>query len=140
MTVGDYVAIIALIINITGVLTTVGIYSHTVKQNRKLITITDFSKIREKYPNVSPKAICPVSDEERLKYLREMERFCTGVNSKIYDFDTINQTSGHLLIKQYDDYMRDIINQRRKSADETWKYFQYEEVIKKLILKKQGEK
>jgi len=85
---------------------------------------------------MSPNANSATTDKERLDYLKEMERFCTGVNNKIYDLNIISQMSGNLLIKQYDHYMYDIINQRRESIYEEWKYIQYEKVIRKLKMRR----
>ena len=81
---------------------------------------------------MSPNANSATTDKDRLDYLKEMERFCTGINNNIYDLNIISQMSGNLLITQYDHYMRDIINKRREPIYGEWKYIQYEKVINKL--------
>ncbi len=126
------IAFITLGINTVGIFFSVLIYHHTVKKERKINTINEFSKIRDRFPNMSPLAKNPVSDEDRLEYLKEMERFSVGVNNKIYDLKILQKTSGHLLINQYNNYLRDLINNRRHKDSETWKYCEYEELISKL--------
>lgn len=132
MSCGDYIALLAVFINIVGILVSAAIYAKTVKREQKIITLNEFSRIREQYPNLSPKAPNPVSDSERKNYLREMERFCVGVNSNVYDFHIIRKMSGHLLIKQYDSYLLEFLTDLRSQSDEDWKYCQYEEFINKL--------
>lgn len=111
-------------------------YRASVKRQRKQDTIREFSAIREEYPNLSPKAPNPVSDEERIKYLKEMERFCTGVNVGLYDICVVNKMAGAMLITQYDSYMKGLIQGRKKrtkqNADENDIYSEYTEFIERL--------
>ena len=88
-------------------------YRSSVKRQKKQDTIREFSAIREKYPNLSPEAHKPVSDDVRTEYLKEMERFCTGVNIGLYDIHVVDRIAGTMLITQYDNYLRVFIKDRR---------------------------
>ena len=127
----EIVSIVAIVISVCGIFISAVIYLHTVNREKKILTIKEFSKIREKYPNVSPNC---ASDTDRLEYLKEIERFCVGIHHKIFDIQIITDMSGHYLVKQYDSHMKDFMLSRRKSESETWKYNRYEETIK--IIKK----
>jgi len=130
----EIVAIIAIVVSACGILISAVVYLHTVNREKKILTIKEFSRIREKYPNVSPDN---VSDDVRLEYLKEIERFCVGIHHKIYDIQIIADMSGHFLVKQYDSHMEEFMLSRRKSESETWKYKRYEEtirIIKNIII------
>ena len=129
MSCDNVIAIIAIVVSVCGVFVSAIIYLHTVNREKKILTIKEFLKIREKYPNLSSDY---VTDEVRLDYLKEMERFCVGVDNNIYDLKIITDMSGHLLVKQYDSYMEDFILSRRKGESEHWKYNRYEDTIKKI--------
>lgn len=88
-------------------------YRSSVKRQKKQDTIREFSAIREKYPNLSPEAHKPVSDDVRTEYLKEMERFCTGVNIGLYDIHVVDRIAGTMLITQYNKYLSDLIEKRR---------------------------
>ena len=79
------------------------------------------------------------SNDDRLEYLKEMERFCVGINNKIYDIEIVRDMSGHLLVKQYDSYMKDLVQSRRELRSKFSAYERYEETIEKLK-KSLGEK
>lgn len=134
----DWTSLIALIISIIGVAVSIFNYLSTVKRENKINTLKEFSNIRNKYSNLSPYAANCVSDDIRKKYLREMERFCTGVNVKVYDIKILYKMSGHFLITQYDTYLCELIKSVRSEENDCWKYCQYEKFIDKL--KKQSEK
>ena len=129
MSCDNVIAIIAIVVSVCGVFVSAIIYLHTVNREKKILTIKEFMKIREKYPNLSSEH---VTDEVRLEYLKEMERFCVGIFNNIYDIKIITDMSGHLLVKQYDSYMKDFMLSRRKNKSETWKYKRYEETIQKI--------
>lgn len=129
----DWNEALPMVISVAALIATVCIHIHEVKREKQILTMSEVSRIRRRYPNMNPKAKHPVSDKIRLKYLREMERFCTGVNNGVYDFETLQKLSGHFLYTQYNKYMRDFVRKRRKSKEESeWKYNQYEKVMKKL--------
>ena len=111
-------------------------YRSSVKRQRKQDTIREFSVIREKYPNLSPKAHNPVSDEVRTAYLKEMERFCTGVNIGLYDAHVVNTMAGTMLITQYDNYLGALVEERRKNtvqnADADNIYCEYKKFIEQI--------
>lgn len=111
-------------------------YRSSVKRQKKQDTIREFSRIREKYPNLSPQAPNPVPDEERIKYLKEMERFCTGVNIGLYDIHVVDRIAGAMLITQYDKYLRDFIEKRRQKTVQNAQtdsiYCEYIKLIEKI--------
>jgi len=129
MSCGDIIAIFALFISAVGVFVSVIIYLNTVNHQKKILTIQEFSKIRERYPDVSPNV---TSDDNRLEYLKDMERFCVGIHNNIYDIEIVRDMSGHRLIKQYDSYMKDFVQSRRKISSTFLAYERYEETIEKL--------
>ena len=136
MSCGDIIAIFAAFISAVGVFVSAIIYLNTVNRQKKILTIQEFSKIRERYPDVSPNV---ASNDDRLEYLKEMERFCVGINNKIYDIEIVRDMSGHLLVKQYDSYMKDLVQSRRELRSKFSAYERYEETIEKLK-KSLGEK
>ena len=91
--------IITLVISIS-----VSIITHLniINRNKRINTITEFSKIRTKYRYLGSCA----TKEKKIKYLQEMEFFCTGINEKVFDLNIVNKMSGGLLVKQYDSYMK----------------------------------
>lgn len=54
-----------------------------------------------------------MSDDVRTEYLKEMERFCTGVNIGLYDIHVVDRIAGTMLITQYNKYLSDLIEKRR---------------------------
>lgn len=126
MSCGD---ISAILISAVGILFSLITCCKTVNREKKILTIQEFSKIREKYPNMSSKY---ANNNERLEYLKEMERFCVGIHYKIYDIEIVKDMSGHLLVKQYDSYMKDLVQSRRELRSKFSAYEQYEETIKKI--------
>ena len=121
-------------------------YRNTVNRKKNLDTIQMFSAIREKYPDLSQTNSNVISnlplDQDRLTYLKEMERFCTGINCKLYNVRIIDIMAGKMLITQYKDYMQEEIRNRRKrsrNAHPQDLYREYERMIQKLF-KLRGEK
>ncbi len=120
-------AIISALAAVIAAVISVIIYLHTINRERKLYTTQEFFKLRDKYPN-----LYNATQDKRLQYLKEMERFCTGVNNKVFDIKIIKQMSGHFLVKQYDDYMQELIYSRRNDNDNEWEYIEYKKFINKL--------
>ena len=94
----------------------VGTYRNSVKRQKKQDTIREFSIIRERYPNLSPKAHNPVPDNVRTEYLKEMERFCTGVNIGLYDIRVVDKMAGTMLYTQYTNYLESLIKERKEKT------------------------
>lgn len=110
---------------VIGAIISVAVYSHTVKREKKLLTIDTFSKIREKYHKEIP-------ENERMKFLKEMEFFCVGINEGIYDINIIKKMSGKLLLEQYDE-MKPYIKERRTVLQNSECYWcEYEKAMRKL--------
>ena len=70
-----------------------------------------------------------MDDHQKLEYLNELEYFSVGVNQKIYDIDVVIKMSGHRLIRQYDNWMRSFIDDRRKRFDH-----QHTNAYKELVI------
>lgn len=105
-------------------------YIDTVGRESKLETIKELSRIRSQFSDLSS-----ASDEERTEYLKEMERFCTGINLGLYDINTLITMAGSMLTTQYNDYMKDLIENKREHARNAKPekiYSEYESVIKKV--------
>ena len=105
----------------------VALYFHGLNRERKIDTLRVFSEIRRKYFNTKT-----LEDKDKLKYLNELEYFATGVNSKIYSIKIVKKMSGSRLIKQYDNWGNDFIQERRNKYGNNNAYSEYEIMIKKL--------
>ncbi|MFT3952741.1 MAG: hypothetical protein QM689_12535 [Oscillospiraceae bacterium] len=122
------------IATVFGVLATVCTYRSSTIRQSKLATIEEYTRIRDKYPNLSPKASVTVDDATRLDYIKEMERFCTGINLKIYDIKTLNKMSGARLTTQYE-YLKDLIEVSKgkvRNAEPEKLYCEYSQTIKRI--------
>lgn len=105
-------------------------YIDTVGRESKLETIREFSRIRSQFSDLGS-----ASDKERTEYLKEMERFCTGINLGLYDINTLITMAGSMLTTQYNDYMKDLIENKREHARNAKPekiYSEYESFIKKV--------
>lgn len=103
------------------------IYRHGLNRERKNDTLKSLSEIRKKYFNSKK-----LDDEEKLKYLNELEYFATGVNEKVYDIKTVRIMSGSRLIKQYDEWAAVFIQVRKSRFGNERAYLEYEKMIKRL--------
>ena len=87
------------------------------------------------------KAGLPGGEEELTAYLRELERFCAGVLEGVYDLDVVVSLAGNLLLSQYDGFMRQLIEERRRQthqqASKDTIYLDYITVIEQIRKKKQ---
>ena len=128
-----YVEIIAIIVAVMGVIVSALIYAHTVRRERKLDTMREFSRIREKFPEVLQ---LDSQEKEIMQYLTEMERFCTGVNLNLYDWKIINKMSGNRLISQYRGFTKEFIKSRPDLSDGSRPYSEYTTLMEKLIEKR----
>lgn len=115
--------------------TTISIYTHCsiLKRNRQVATIDYLSNIRVKYPNMisAETAKCNIDklEELRTSYLKEMEFFSLGLFEGIFDIETVARMSGHLLVKQYNDYMCDVVANNKSHE---WAYNNYVRFVHEL--------
>ena len=119
------VAIVALFISILT-------YTHTVKKERRMNTLSAISDIRKKYFNTRT-----LDDHEKLQYLNELEYFATGINMDLYDISVVYKMSGSRLIKQYETWAKQFIEARQNQFGNQRAYCEYEEMIRKLLEEKQ---
>ena len=125
--------IITAIAAILALAVTVGIYYHGLRREIRLETIKAFSEIRNRYPNTKS-----LDDKLKLKYLNELEYFSIGINTGIYDAVIVKKMSGGRLIRQYDNWMKEFIRNRREMQSrlsgnkKTNAYVELEKMIKKI--------
>ena len=126
------------------VTTVTSIITHRIiiKRDKQTNTISELSKIRQKYPDLHncEAADCKTEEELEIKrtaYLKSMEFFCVGVKEDVYDLNIVYKMSGHLLTRQYDSYMKDHAETRIKND---WEYKAYFEVMEQLVEIRKGEK
>ena len=78
----------------------------------------------------------PQEKKQKIKrYLSQMELFATGINNNSYDIESVNRSSGALLIGQDKKYLRSYIIEQRKETRSNYSgeiYCEYESMMKKL--------
>lgn len=115
--------------------TTISIYTHCsiLKRNRQAATIDYLSNIRGKYPNMLNENTANSNTDKlvelRISYLKEMEFFSIGIFEGIFDIEITSKMSGHLLVKQYNDYMHSVIADKKSHE---WAYKNYVRLIQEL--------
>ncbi len=113
-------------------------YRHDEKIKRQQRTAEAYLPIREKYYELETRLINCNSRHKLLKqYLGEMEIFATGINLNAYSIEYINRISGGKLINQYNNIIKDFIENRKSCKAQNFinsedLYCEYEEMIKKL--------
>lgn len=93
----EFIALLANISTVIAAILSVVVYRNTVNRERKILTVDHWKELRQKYSGGFPE-----NDEERHQYLRDMEFFCVGINSGIYDIKIVKKMSGKLMLKQYE--------------------------------------
>ncbi|MBR6826506.1 MAG: DUF4760 domain-containing protein [Oscillospiraceae bacterium] len=73
-----------------------------------------------------------MSEGQALLYLKDMEFFCIGVNSGIYDFGVSQRVSVRRLLAQYQTEIRHLIEIRRQEQGATDIWCEYERVMQRL--------
>lgn len=72
--------IISSIAAVVAIIISVMFYINGLNRERRIYTLKVFSEIRKKYPNSNA-----LNENEKKRYLSELEYFATGINEKIYD-------------------------------------------------------
>ena len=108
-------AVVAIVVSIVS-------YWHGIKREKRIETIKALSEIRINHQN----------ERDQKRYLKELEFFATGVNSKVYSINICRKMSGRALIKDYDNWAEDYIKKVRLLSKNQNAYIQYEQMIKKL--------
>lgn len=121
--------IVSALAAVIAIVVSVCIYWHGLKREIRLETIKALSEIRKKYFNTKN-----MDNEQKLRYLNELEYFSVGVNQKIYDFKIVRKMSGHRLNKQYHSWMESFIQERRTKFDHghSSAYQELERMMKKI--------
>lgn len=100
-------------------------------RTKKVETMKEIDKIFELSDELKGKTVRN-NYEDYVAYMREVERFAIGVNEKLYYRCMVKRQVSILLCNQYDDFMKDIINQRRKQFKRTSYYQNIEKLIDKI--------
>lgn len=127
----EIISLIADFASIGSLIVAIFVHWRIVSRDRKRETIAEFNKIRDKYPNINFSS----SYDEKLAYLKELERFCVGVNQGIYDLDILAKMSRSLLVSQFA-YMKNLVKERREDLEQESAYSEYIIVMNKLESKK----
>ena len=125
------------IISIIGIVlaTLISLYSHMKIINRdlKINTIEHLSKIRAEFPNLSSANMANCSaeklEEKRAQYLKRMEFFCLGINEGAFSIEIATKMSGHLLVKQFNNYMKSFVDDHRTNG---YEYRNYDIVMERM--------
>ena len=128
MCIVQIIEVLADVAAVLGAIISVGVFKHSVKKERQILTLEIYSKIREKHSL----EIFEMSEEEKLNYLKDLEYFCVGVNSGIYDFKALQKMSGKRLYSQYVNELKDYVNLRREKRDAKEIWCEYEKVMQQL--------
>lgn len=114
------------VVSAVSVMVSLSIFYATYRRDRKLQTMERYSRIRDKYPEVLSSCFA-----ERKKYLNDMEFFCTGINSGLYDIYILKKMGGKRIISIYDRCLKNLIETKRRAGkNETWQ--EYEIVVNRL--------
>ena len=116
----DFAAIGSLVV-------TLCVHWRIVYRDRKRETIAEFNRIRNKYPDINSYS----SEKEKTAYLTELERFCVGVNSNIYDHKILAKMSKSFLMSQYS-YLKEFVSQRKEVNGQETAYIEYTKVMEKF--------
>ena len=119
-----------------GLATVISIWTHyaILHRDKKINTIQTLSAIRSKYPNMKTVKTAGCSTEKELaekrgEYLKEMEFFSVGIQEGVFDLNITAKMSGHLLINQYDEYMVNVVKEKKIHE---WAYQAYPQLIEVL--------
>ena len=107
-TVLDICQIITALIAVAGFMLSILVYNNTLNRERRLDTLKTLSELRVKYPNTKR-----MSEKEKSEYIRALEFFATGVNQEIYDIKIVKKMSGNRLVKQYNENLKELVEQKR---------------------------
>ncbi len=125
------IAAVGFLVAFASLIVTIRANAKNRKRESTIQTMHKLIPIRDQYTNMRNS-----SDEERKNYLRNMEYFATGVNNDVYSIQIVNKMSGGLLVRQYDDYLREYIEEARRHTGvevrSEQKYYEYEKMIQKL--------
>ena len=97
------------------------------QHQKKLDTVNRLTTLRMKYINMSD-----AKTKQKHNYLRELEFFATGINTHVYSYGIVKRMSRARLISQYNNWMRNFIEDMRKDKNNKNAYKECEIMIEKL--------
>ena len=125
------ISVISIIVSFAAVVISILVFIFARQYDRKMATVNAWHEIRTKY------YILKTADKEtRLNFIKELEHLAVAVDIKIYDFRTVNQLCGAMLIKIYDEWMKEMIDERRKKSNISSAYCDVEKLIVRLKKKR----
>ena len=98
------------------------------RRTKKVETLQAIDEIFESYYQLSKKDVNS-HYFEYVKYMSKVERFAAAVNAGIYDEKLVHNRTSIMFRKQYNDFMKDIIQQRRKQFN---REDYYSEIVKMI--------
>lgn len=102
-------------------------YFHGLNRERTLDTISAFSNIRLKYYRWND-----LNNEQRARYMSELEFFATAANKGMYDINIVKTMSGTRMVKLYDRYLQSYTSESGTKYNNPNYYSELEEMIEKL--------
>ncbi len=124
--------IAAILISAVSVLVAVATFLISFYQNRKVETIKALNEIFDFY-------YCSLRDKtmhddykEYVKYMSQVDRFAVAVNERLYDKKLVKKRAGIFFANQYEGFMKEIRDQRRRQFKRNDYYSNIDEMMRYL--------
>ena len=127
----DILGEISIVLSFAALIISIWVFKSTREYDRKMATVNAWHEIRVKYY-----VLKNANEEMRLNFIKELEHLAAAVDIRIYDFRTVNQLCGAMLIKIYDEWMKEMIDERRKKSNISSAYCDIEKLIVRLKKKR----
>lgn len=132
-------SIVSIVLSIVSVVHSFFVYSQTVKHDKKQATLDAFNILQEQvldkinlYPNSKIKEIAEDARSKEYKELTiliaRIEHFSVGVNSEIYDLETVKRLAGKHFCMLYDKLLP-MIDKKRKINKTDKHYDEFEKLV-----------
>ena len=118
-----YKEVIMVIISSITMFISVCIHRETVLRDCKYQTLKKLSEIRTEYRDFAPMSL-----EKKKRYIQELEFLAIGVEERIYDLEIIKKMSRKKLVSQYDNYIKEFLNDNFNECD----YTEYKKMIENI--------
>ena len=118
-----YKEVIMVIISSITMFISVCIHRETVLRDCKYQTLKKLSEIRTEYRDFAQ-----MSSEKKKRYIQELEFLAIGVEERIYDLEIIKKMSRKKLVSQYDNYIKEFLNDNFNECD----YTEYKKMIENI--------
>ena len=128
MSIGDIISLVGVLVAIVALVITIVIYMKEMKRTKRVETHREINELFDFYHNMNDKK----NYQERVHFMSKIDRFAVPVNEKLFDIEIVKRRASKFLIDQYNDYMKEYIEQRRKQFKDDKYYENIEELISKL--------